>query len=185
MNIYITTLFITAKTRKQPRCLAIGDEWANFDTSKQWSIIKWLTDTRYQDTKRHEHWLSILNTTVCMTFPKFLTISKELNPQYSLEGLMLKSKLQNPGHLMWRVDSLEKTLIMGKIKGKSRRGWKRLRWLESITVSMYVSLSKLWEMVKDREAWYAAVHGVTKNRIQISNWTISSNSIDGWLVKRK
>ena len=97
------------------------------------------------------------------------SVLKEINPEYSLEGLMVK--LQYFGHLMRRADSLEKALMLRKIKGKRRRGWQKMRWVDSITGRIGMNLSELWEIVKGREAWHTAVHGVTKSQTWLNNWT--------------
>ena len=119
------------------------------------------------------------------------SILKEISPGCSLEGMMLKLKLQYFGHLLWRVDSLEKTLILGGMGGRRRRGWQKMKWLDGIIHSMDMSLGELQELVMDREAWYTAIHEVTKSQTWLSDWTelnwilatVSSQSLFCWLYR--
>ena len=135
---------------------------------ESWTVKK--TEHRKIDVFELWCWRRLLR--VPWTARRFIQcILKEISPGCSLEGLMLKLKLPYFGHLMWRVESLEKTLMLGGIGGRRRRGWQRMRWLDGVTNSMGMSLSELREFVMDRETWHAVIHGVAKSQTRLRDWT--------------
>ena len=141
---------------------------------ESWTIKK--AECQRTEAFKFWHWKKLLRVPWAARRSNH-SLLKEINPEYSLEGLLLKLKLQYFGHLMRRTDSLEKTLMLGKTKGKRRRVWQKIRWLDSITDSMDMNLRKLQETIEDRRAWRAAVHGVTKSQMWLRDWAKQQNNL--------